>query len=377
MGRVEVRSIRLPEDAAAFIGSWWAIYADDPHWVPPIIAERKDFLNPKKNPYFKYGDVQCFMAYSDGKAVGTIAATVDANLQESDPGMGMFGFFEFIDDQAIAQSLFSTACDWLVSKGMKTVRGPFNLTSNHEFGLLVDGFDTDPAIANPHNSAYYPPMYEAIGLRGVMDWYAYWIDKQPMPERIKRVSDRFMDRHPEVTLRKLDMSRFDEEVELFFEVYTDAWESNWGHIPLSAEEFCFAASNMKQIINPDLCWFAFVDGEVAGAAVTLPDANQVAKKMNGRIFPFGWWHFLTGRKKIDAIRVFVLGVRHKFQKLPLGAPLYINTWEECYKLPIRGAEASLVLDNNTRMRGALEKLGGRIYKTYRTYEYELDASDGA
>lgn len=376
MANVDVRAIRLPEDAPAFIKAWWPIYENDPHWVPPIIAERKAFLDPGQNPYFAYGRVQCFLATRDGDPVGTIAATIDANLQTSDPGMGMFGFFEFVDDVEVAQALFSAACDWLAQNGMTKVRGPFNLTTNHEFGLLVDGFDTDPAIANPHNSAYFPAIYDALGLRGVMDWYAYWIDKQPLPERIKRVGERFMERHPEVSLRKLDMSRYDEEVELFFEVYTDAWESNWGHIPLSQEEFRFAAANMKQVLNPDLCWFAFVDGEVAGAAVTLPDANQVAKKMNGRIFPFGWWHFLTGRRKIDAIRVFVLGVRHKFQRLPLGAPLYINTWEEGLKLPIRGAEASLVLDNNTRMRGALEKLGGRIYKTYRTYEYDLQADDG-
>src|SRR5690606_10558689 len=122
------------------------------------------------------------------------------------------------------------------------------------------------------------------------------------------------------------------------------------------------------VLNPDLCWFAYVDGEVAAASITLPDFNQVAKKMNGRILPFGWWHFLTGRRRIDALRVFVLGVKRRFQRLPLGAPLYLKTWEEGKKLPIRGAEASLVLENNHRMRGALEKLGGRIYKTYRTYE---------
>ena len=131
------------------------------------------------------------------------------------------------------------------------------------------------------------------------------------------------------------------------------------------------AKNLKMVLDPELCFFAYVDDECAAASITLPDFNQIAKKMNGRIFPFGWWHFLWGRRSIDALRVFVLGVKRKHQRMPLGAPLYLKTWEEGKKLPIRGAEASLILETNTRMRGALEKLGGRIYKTYRTYEGEV------
>jgi hypothetical protein len=176
-----------------------------------------------------------------------------------------------------------------------------------------------------------------------------------------------------VRLRKLDMSRWQEEIASFYEIYNDAWEQNWGHIHFTWEEILFTAEGLKQIIHPDLCWFAYVGDELAGASITLPDFNQVAKKMNGRIFPFGWWHYLTGRSRIDALRVFILGIRSKFQALPLGAPLYIKTWEEGQKMPIRGAECSLILENNVRMRGAMEKMGGRIYKTYRTYEIELSS----
>jgi hypothetical protein len=365
---VEVQPLELPRDAVRFVKSWWPIYRDDPHWVPPLIAERKQFLDPAKNPYFKVASVQCFLALRDGVPVGTIAATVDQRHQESEPGVGFFGFFEFVDDEEVAGALLRAAEGFLRERGMTSVRGPFNFNTNHEFGLLIDGFDTDPCVANPHNRAYYPAMYERLGLAKAMDWYAYWLDKGPTPKTIQAINDRFLARHPEVTLRKVDMSRFDQEADLFYEIYNDAWEDNWGHIHFTPEEFRFTAQGLKQVINPDLCWFAHVDGELAGASVTLPDFNQVAKKMNGRIFPFGWWHFLVGRKRIDALRVFTLGIRTKFQKLPLGAPLYVKTWEEGQKLPIRGAECSLILENNVRMRGAMEKMGGRIYKTYRTYE---------
>lgn len=372
MSDVDIRAIRLPQDAGAFVKSWFPLYADDPHWVAPLIFERKQFLNPKKNPYFKAATVQCFMAYRGGTAVGTISAQVDHALQEDEPGVGMFGFFEFEDDEAVARGLFEVACAWLKEQGMTKVRGPFNFSSNHEFGLLVDGFDTDPCIANPHNRAYYGAMYERLGLIKAMDWYAYWlVNDGDVDPRFVKISERMLKRNPNIELRQGDMKTFDTDIKLFWELYNDAWERNWGHVHLTEEEFMFTAEGLKQVLDPQLIWYAFIDGEMAAASVTLPDWNQVVKRMNGRLFPFGWFTFLTGRKTIDHLRVFVLGVKHKFQKMPLGALLYVKTWETGAQMGVKGAEASLILETNHRMRSALEKLGGTVYKTYRSYELEL------
>ena len=371
MSGVEIETLELPRDAKRMVEAAFPIYADDPHWVPPLVMERKQFLNPAKNPYFKYATIRTFLAKRDGQPVGTIAATIDHKLQEHEPGLAFFGFFEFVDDLEVSRALFQAACDFLRANGMTRAQGPANFNSNHEFGLLIDGFDTDPCISNPHNRDWYARHYEALGMTKAMDWYAYWLEKGPLPDRIRAISDRFLERHPNIRLRKLEMSRFEAEAELMFGIYNDAWENNWGHIHFSRDEFDFVAWGLKQVINPDLCWFAYVDDEVAGASITLPDFNQVVKRSGGYLFPFGWWHLLFGKSKIDALRIFVLGIKQKYQHLPLGAPLYVKTWEEGYKLPIRGAEASLILETNHRMRGAMEKMGGRIYKTYRTWEAKL------
>ncbi len=371
MSSVEIRPLALPGDVAMMCKSWWPIYADDPHWVAPLVFERKDFLNPKKNPYFKHADVQFFGAFVDGKPVGSVSAHVDHELQKHEPGVGMFGFFEFVDDTDVSAALMSAATDWLRDQGMKVARGPFSFNTNHEFGLLVDGFDTDPMIANPHNQSYYQRHYEEAGLVKVMDWYAYWMDVGPVPPKIEKIANWFLKRHPEISIRKMDIKDFDNEAKRFREIYNDAWEDNWSHVYMTEEEFYFAADGLKQIIDADLCFYVYVGDELAGASITLPDYNQVVKKMNGKLFPFGWWHFLTGRRKIDALRVWVLGIKKKFQKMPLGAPLYLKTWEEGKTRNIRGAEASLILEINQRMRGSLEKLTAEIYKTYRTYEMDL------
>ncbi|HEB87943.1 MAG TPA: N-acetyltransferase [Deltaproteobacteria bacterium] len=369
MGSVEVIPISLPRETVRFVKTWFKIYENDPHWVPPLYFERKRFFDPRRNPYFKVAQVQCFVAVRDGRDVGTIAATVDEAYQADSPGTGFFGFFEFIEDVEVAGALLDRARDWLADRGMETAVGPFNFNSNHEFALLVDGFDSDPYIANPHNSAYYPEIYEAVGLRPVMDWYAYHVDSRMKGvKRMQRVCDRLLSRHPEIVIRPIDMARFDEEVEAVREIYRDAWEKNWGHVRVSDEEFVFIAAGLKEVLDPDLCLIAEVGGRTAAISVTLPDMNQVVKKMKGRILPFGWRHLLRKKKIIDRVRVFMLGVSPEFQSLPLGAALYARSFEVGESKGLGQGEASLILENNVRMRGALEKMGATIEKTYRSYE---------
>jgi GNAT superfamily N-acetyltransferase len=369
MGSVEVAAISLPRETERFVRTWFTIYEGDPHWVPPLYFERKQFFDPAKNPYFRHARVAYFIATRDGRDVGTIAATVDAVYQEEDPGTGFFGFFEFVNDREVAEALLACARGWLAEQGMEKVLGPFNLNTNHEFGLLVDGFDSDPMVANPHNSAYYPKIYESIGLTPAMDWYAYDLRANGKKfETLMRVSERLLSRHAELRIRTIDLANFDQEIERVREIYRDAWEQNWAHVRVSDEEFTFIAKGLKQIIDPDLCFVAEVGDRVVAVSITLPDFNQVVKKMKGRVFPFGWRHLLMKKRIIDRVRVFMLGVAQDFQSLPLGAALYAATFRAVVEKGYSGGEASLILENNTRMRSALEKMGGTIDKTYRNYE---------
>jgi GNAT superfamily N-acetyltransferase len=371
LSEVRVREISLPRDRLTFIKTWWRAHRGDPQWVPPLIAERKAFLDPRKNPYFTTAEVQCFIASVAGEDVGTLAVTVDRPYQARDPGMGFFGFFEFIDDEAVARALFEAGCAWLRARGMDRAMGPLSFNTNHEFGLLVEGFDTGPFIANPHNAAYFAAIYEKLGLESNMDWYAYWIDAGAAVEsRINKVAERFVSRHPEMTLRCFDVSKWDREVGILHEIYDDAWEENWGHVQVSTEEFRFIADGFKAVVDPTLCYVVELEGKPVAVSITLPNLNLVLKKMNGRLFPFGWRHLAFGRKSIDELRVFMLGVKQEFQKLPLGAILYQKTWARALEMGVRGGEASLILQNNAAMNGALERMG-RVYKTYRTYETRL------
>ncbi len=375
MGSVEVIPISLPGDTLRFMQPWFEIYAKDPHWVPPFILERKRFFDPRRNPYFDVAEVQCFVARRDGRDVGTIAAVVDQAAQAHEPGTGFFGFFEFIDDLEVAAALLGAAREWHADRGMKRLIGPFNFNTNHDFGLLVDGFDSDPSIANPHNSAYYPKRYEQLGLRPIKDWYAYRFEVSlPAFAKLQRIADRMLERHPEIRIRSLDLRNFDSEVEILRTIYVDAWRQNWGHVDVGEAEFRFIADGFRQVVDPELCLIAEVAGRPIAISVTLPDLNPVVKQMKGRLWPFGWYYFLTRARRTSRVRVFMLGVASAYQSLPLGAALYARSAAVAARKGYREAEASLILEDNHRMRSALEKMGATIAKTYRNYEIEIQPS---
>lgn len=376
MARVEIRPVSLGGDTSAFIRFPWKVYGEDPHWVPPLIYERKEFFDPKKNPYFAIADVQLFVAYRDGQPVGTISAHIDHGYQEHSPGTGFFGFFEFVDDIDIARCLLRTALSWLQDKGMKEALGPFNFNTNHECGLLVDGFDSDPLVLMTYNRDYYPRIYKQLGLSKARDLYAYWLDTGAIPDKIQRIAELVKQRYPEYSLRPVDMRRYEDEVELARKLYNDAWADNWGFVKLTDAEFQKVAKGLKPMVDPRLCFVVECEDEhghkePVGFSLTLPDFNQVVKPMNGRIFPIGWIHYLARRNKFDQIRVFTLGVAKAHQNKPVGALLYQRTWESGLEMGIKGAECSWILEDNHRMRSALEKLGARVYKTYRIYSQDL------
>lgn len=369
---VEIKPVQLPKDASAFIDVWFDLYGSNPNWVAPLKFERKDFLNPAKNPYFKLANIQCFIAWKDGKRVGTISAQVDKGYQSVEANVGFFGFFEFIDDEAVAKGLIDAARDWLRGQGMARMMGPFNFNTNHECGLLVDAFDKDPLVLMTYNLDYYPKMYERIGLTKTKDLYAYWLENNgPVPERIAKLADRFMEKHPEITIRGFNPKNFEAEVAMAKDIYNDAWADNWGFVKLTDDEFQKVAEGLRPMIDSRYCYVVERNGTPIAFSLTLPDYNQVVKPMKGSIFPFGWWYWLTLPKKINQIRVFVLGVRREWQHLAIGAPLYKRTWDNGREAKVKGAECSWILEDNHRMRGALEKMGAKIYKTYRIYGGDL------
>lgn len=376
-GDLQVRPVAGRRDVSRFIKLPFRLHRDSRRWVPPLIIERKEFLNPKKNPYFDHADVQLFLAERDDEPVGRISAQVDSRWDEYQGGKdGIFGFFECEDDPVTAKALLDAAAAWLAERGRERMIGPMDFTTNDECGVLVDGFDQPAMILEPWHPPYYGPQIEAAGFAKVIDLWMWRLEMGDLKEgnafhpMIHAAAEKVEGEYG-VTIRNIDKRNLKREVKLFTDVYNEAWGDNWGFVPITEAEGDFQAKNLKPVVDESWCFIAERDGEVMGAAVTLPDINQVLAKTNGRLLPTGWWHLLTGRRKIDRVRVFALGVKPEYQHLGIAASFYIRHIEHTDPDGIMWGHTGWILETNKPMNAAMEGMGGKVIKTYRIYEKAL------
>ncbi len=374
MTGVQIRPVRTKADERRFIDFIYTHYRDSEHWVPPLRMERRKLIDTRKNPFYRHAERELFLAERDGKIVGRIGAIVNHNHNSRhNDRIGFFGFFECIDDPAVAAALLEAARGYLRGRGMDAIRGPANPSVNDEYGLLVEGFDLPPAVMMPYNPPYYAALLEGCGLRKARDLYAYLLTT---PEtlgnpKLKRAHEVFQKRSG-LTYRSLDMKDFPAEIQRIKKVYNRAWQANWGEVPMTDEEFDAMAADLKPVVVPELVLFAeTAAGEVAGFALTLPDINIPLKaNRNGGLLR-GLWLLFTRRSRIDFCRVLVLGVLPEYKRTGAAGVLFYEYAIRAARLGYRGGEASWILEDNLMMNRAAEMMGGRRYKTYRIYEQAI------
>jgi len=369
-----VREVITARDMDRFIRLPWTIYRHNPNWVPPLISEYRTFLDRHKNPFFEHAEVK-FLLASDpaGRILGRIAAIVNhRHIEQQGEKVGFFGLFECENDPTVAAALFDAGADFLRSHGLTLMRGPENMSINDDIGLLIEGFDSPPAIMMPYNPSYYPGLIEAYGFRKEMDLYAYYGDtrEQQIPERVVRGIELCQRRY-KFQVRPIDLSRFDEEINAVYRVYTEAWEDNWGAVAMTRKEFDYLVAQFKGAVDPDLFLIATVGDEVAGFSLALPDFNQVLIKLKGRLFPFGIFKLLWYRRKINMIRVVTTGILKKFRQRGIDSSFYYETWTRSTAKGMPRGEMSWILEDNAPMNNALRNLGLRLYKRYRLYGRNL------
>jgi len=372
---VSVRSVASAADLRAFIDFPYRHYRHDPLWVPPLRGDVATLLSRTRNPFFEHAEVACFLAERrPGQVLGRIAAIKNdahAAAHPEEATVGFFGLFESVDEQAVADALFAAAGAWLEARGLTVMRGPMNFSTNDDCGLLVDGFGTPPVVMMPHNPPYYAPLFERAGFTKAMDLLAYEGGWEGVPARLTAAAPKLAERS-KITLRPLDLKHFWRDVEQVKLLYNQAWEKNWGFIPMTDAEMNHLARQLKAVVVPDLVVFASIGDRLIGFAIALPDFN-VALRTNrsGRLFPFGLLRILWNQRKINRARVITLGVLPEFRRTGADALMYEWLWRHAHALGYPWGESSWILETNSAMRNALERMGFAVYKTYRVYDRRL------
>jgi GNAT superfamily N-acetyltransferase len=381
MSTIGVRVVPVQTEAQvrAFVKFPWQLYRNDPHWVPPLYGDELDRFNPDKNPFYEHGEVQPFLAVRGDEVVGRITAHVDDLHNEvHQDQVGFFGFLETIDDYPVAEALLSTATDWLRDRGKDAMRGPHNLTQNDVVGMLVDGDPGPPAIMMPYNPPYLPGLVERFGLTKAMDLWAWMIrtnifDYQPekLPRKFVRVAEAARNRD-DLVVRPVNMKDFDNEVAKVKVIYNKAWERNWGFVRLTDHEIEHIGQQLKMILDPELVLLAEVDGEPVGVSLGIPDVNQALLRAypqpNKWSFPITVAKLLWYQRRIDTFRSMIMGVVPEYRERGIDAVFYVETARAAMKKGYKFCEMSWILENNDMMNRIIERLGGRIYKTYRVYQ---------
>ncbi len=381
MSDVDVRSMKTPAEREAFITFAWKVYKDNPYWVPPLINERKDFLDPAHNAFFEHATAEYFMAFRGEEPVGTIAAFTNTAYNEfQDVNVGFFGFFEVLEDRKAAHALLRTAEEWVRKAGHDAIMGPAQFSTNDEAFLLIDGFDDPPRALMTYNPPYYQDFIETAGFPKAMDVWAYSIGVadfiQQMPEKLKRVVEKVKQKG-RFDIRPVRMREYDQEVERVKRIYHGSWERNWGFVPFTDAEFDVFTTNLKSILDPDLALMVEVDGEAVGFSLTIPDLNQPLLRAYPRQgIPEAFtmlkllWHWKV-RKQVDWLRVVALGVLPEYRARGVDAMMYLETAKRAAPKGYKWAEMSWILENNMMMNRSIQMLGGEVYKTYRMYEKKL------
>ena len=366
---VRVDSVDGRRDLHRFVTFPWQVYRGDPHWVPPLIGDTKKMLT--RHPFLDHADVDYYLAREEGETVGRIAY-INNHLHNEvhEEKTAFFGFFEVLDHAEAASALMLQVQERARRDGMTRLRGPANFSSNEEWGLLVDGFDSSPCVMMTYNPARYAETLEHLGFVKAKDLVAYYLDDPEPPERVIRLAERMAERKG-VTVRPLDMKRFEEDVRKVREVYNRAWEKNWGFVPMTEAEITHMAKDLKPVVKPEIVLIAEKGEEPIGFSLALPDFNHALRHANGRLFPFGLLKILWHSRKIDMLRVLTLGLVPEYRRTGIDQLLYLRLFQGGRKLGIVRGEFSWILEDNQAIRQALEKLGSRVYKTYRIYEKKI------
>lgn len=367
---IETVDLADKRQRAQFVDMAASIYDGDPNYIAPLRMHLMKFLDPTKNPAFENLEVRAIVAKQNGRIVGRMTMQLDRAYDVyHETKAGFFGFFESINDKKVAHGMLNSATKWMIDRGVKEVFGPMNFTTNHQAGLLVENFDRPPFVEENYNPSYYEELFTSYGFGKAKDLLVWWIDvtggmETKNRKRIARISDRIKKREG-VEFRHIDLNDADNEIDRMFDLYVQAWQKNWGFVPLTKKEFTWLAQDLKEVAIPELVMFVEQDGKPVGFCATLPNVNEVLPK-NGRLFPFAWLKLIGGRiKKTRTGRLYTLGMLPEYRKRGLEAMMFAETVVRAQAVGIEEGEIGWTLEDNTLINRAIESMDGFIDRRYR------------
>ena len=353
------------------------LYKNDPNWICPLDNDTEAIFDPDRNPYFQHGKAIRWILENDkGQLIGRVGAFINFKKASifKQPTGGM-GFFECIDDQKAAFTLFDACQKWNQANGMEAMDGPINFGENDNFwGLLVEGFMPQSYGMNYH-PPYYKKLFESYGFHSYFEQVTNHLDmEKPFPERFWKIAD-WVAKKPGFTYEHFTFSDSEKYIRDLKKVYDEAWVYHEHFTPLDLEDLRAAIKKAKPIIDEEVIWFVYHEGEPVAFLVMFPDVNQIFRHLNGKLHLLNKLRFLyyKKRKEIRRTRITVMGVVPRFQRYGLESGIFAQLREVFNRRPqYAEVELSWVGDFNPKMRALHEAVGGKFAKRHITYRKLFD-----
>lgn len=370
---VSVTAVQSRRDRRDFVDLPRRLYKHDPKWVPPIRSDLEQLVGWRHHAFYEHAESQAFVARKDGEVVGRILAIQNhAHIELHNDRVGFFGFFETVDDLEVTGALLDAARKWLGERGIERVRGPVNPSLHHECGLLVTGFDMEPYFMTPYNPAYYMRLLKRFGCHKAKDLLAYVFFAEDIPRMQSAYRNQWQvdEEASGITVRSYTRKTFERDLHTFLRLYNETLEGLWGTVPMTPAEMKDVVGALRWLLVPELVAFVERDGEPIGAAVGLLDYNPLLRRIDGRLFPFGFVQLMRRRREIKRARLIAMHIADDFQTSGLGGMLISSLLPAFQEWNFKEFEVSWTLEDNRQSRRSLETAGGQLYKRFRIYEYE-------
>ncbi|UCH63238.1 MAG: N-acetyltransferase [Fidelibacterota bacterium] len=374
---MQVLKVSTPAHLRRFIDFPYRLYQGHPYCVPPLRLDMKTQLSPARHPFYRHSSHAFFLVTYNGRDLGRMAIFHNRRHNEVyQVNVGMFGYLDMVDDVEVTSALMESARSWLKQFGVTSIQGPYNPDINGSIGILMDAYEAPPMVLMPYNYPYYKEHLENLDFSKLKDMSAYEMyASKGIPQRLIDLVGK-MEERGGYTIRKVDMKRFWDEVELVKEIYNQAWAENWGALWMDDEEYTHMAKDLKLLIDPDLVYLAEMEGKIVGVSISLPNINEaLAHLPNGRLFPLGLFRLLWYKRRISSLRILILGVLQPYRRFGIDAALYLRTFTNGIAKGYLTGEASWILEDNASMINALLKMGARKSKTYRIYSRSITMSE--
>ncbi|NLM37774.1 MAG: N-acetyltransferase [Firmicutes bacterium] len=372
---LQIKEVQDVNGLKKFIALPWTIYKNDPNWVPPLRGQQFRTLQGKNNPFLANGEHTFFLA-QDGeeRVLGRILVGINQKLnREKKKAEGYLSLFEAVNDREVAFALFDAASQWLRARGLTSIVGPVSPTNGDDNrGILIQGFDGPPVLMNSYNPPYYEDFFEAYGFRKDMDLFAFYLDVASLDtERFDRVVSYAMRKY-KFQIERFDRTKLEREIRDIKQILDLAMPASWEHLtPPSLEEIRSEFQTLVQFMDADLVYIARAGTEPIGFVVGLPDFNQVLKRLNGRLFPFGWVKYLWYKRRITGARIFIQFVVPRFRNKAVNSAIYHRLMVAARRKGYIYGEGSAIAEMNKESIRSVEGAGGRLYRTYRIYRKEI------